>query len=187
MYVGEALTYKIVTKQHKVIYPSAIHSALDLAKRNQSLSPLGGETVSTYIGDTIFVLSKSPSESHTDTVDGDPNLKKCMVTIDPKYLIGRTFLKETDNDDQRFRACVVHTIIDKDDELKKGSEYIKFICKVPSSTVVFTYNEILDQIEKENNDIESDTNELFKFVALLLIKVPFANRTRIGKDHQTMC
>jgi hypothetical protein len=29
-----------------------------------------------------------------DTVDGDPNLKKRMVRIDPQDLIGRTFLKK---------------------------------------------------------------------------------------------
>jgi hypothetical protein len=54
-------------------------------------------------------------------VDGDPNLKKRMVTIELKDLIGRTFPKETEEDGQQFRARVVRAIIDKDDELKKGS------------------------------------------------------------------
>jgi hypothetical protein len=117
------------------------------------------ETASTYLGDTIFVRLQSPLELNTDTVDGDPNLKKRMVTIDPKDLIGRTFLKETEEDGQGFRARVVRAIIDKDDELKKGSEYMKFICEVPNSTIdeIFTYNEILDYIERDNNDMESDT------------------------------
>jgi hypothetical protein len=35
-----------------------------------------------------------------------------MVTIDPKDLIGRTFLKETEEDGQQFRALVVRAIID---------------------------------------------------------------------------
>jgi hypothetical protein len=89
-----------------------------------------------------------------------------MVTIDPKDLIRRTFLKETEEEDgQRFIARVVRAIIDKDDELKKGSDDIKFIWKVPNSTLdeIFTYNEILDHIEKDNNDIERDTKQLFKF------------------------
>jgi hypothetical protein len=49
--------------------------------------------------------------------------------------------------------------------VKKGSEYMKFICEVPNSTVdeIFTYNEILNHIEKDNNDLESDTEQLFKF------------------------
>jgi hypothetical protein len=164
-HVGDALTYKILTKQHKVIYRAAIRSVLDPAKRNHRLSPLGGETASTYLGDTIFVRSQSSPASNTDIVDEDPNLKKRTVTIDPKDPIGRTFLKETEEDGQWFRACVVRAIIDKDDELKKGSEYMKFICEVPNSTVdeIFTYNEILDHIEKDNNDLESDTKQLFKF------------------------
>jgi hypothetical protein len=122
-------------------------------------------------------------------VDGDPNLKKRMVTIDPKDLIGKTFLKETKEDGQRFRARVVRTIIYKDDELKKGSEYIKFICKAPNSTVgeIFTYNQILDHIEKDKMILRVTPNNSSSFVVLLLIKVPFAHQTRIGKDHHTMC
>jgi hypothetical protein len=45
-HVGDALTYKVLTKEQKVIYRSAIRSAFDPAKRNQCLSPLGGETAS---------------------------------------------------------------------------------------------------------------------------------------------
>jgi hypothetical protein len=37
-YVGDILTNKILTKQNKIIYWSAICSALDPAKRNQCLS-----------------------------------------------------------------------------------------------------------------------------------------------------
>jgi hypothetical protein len=120
---------------------------------------------SAYLGDTILVRSQSPPELNTDTVDGDPTLKQRMVTIYPKDLIGRTFLKETEDDGQLFRTRVVRAIIDKDDELKKGSEYMKFICEVLNSTVdeLFTYNETLDHIEKDNSDIESDTEQLIKF------------------------
>jgi hypothetical protein len=55
--------------------------------------------------------------------------------------------------------------MEREEKLKKGSEYMKFICEVPNSTVdaIFTYNEILDQIEKDNIDIESNTEQLYKF------------------------
>jgi hypothetical protein len=62
-HVGDALTYKILTKNNKVIYRSAVRSALDHAKRNQRLSPLGGETASNYLGDKMFIRSKFPSET----------------------------------------------------------------------------------------------------------------------------
>jgi hypothetical protein len=49
--VGNELTYKIFTQKQRDIYRSAIRSAMDPAKQNQSLSPLGGEPVSNYLGD----------------------------------------------------------------------------------------------------------------------------------------
>jgi hypothetical protein len=42
---------------------------------------------------------------------------------------------------------------------------MKFICEVHGSTVdeIFTYNEILDRIKRDNSDLESDTEQLYKF------------------------
>jgi hypothetical protein len=37
-----------------------------------------------------------------------------MVTIDPKDLIGRTFLKDAEEDGQRFQAHVVQAIVEKE-------------------------------------------------------------------------
>jgi hypothetical protein len=148
------------------MYQSAIRSTLDPAKRNQRLSPLGGKTESTYLGDTMYIRSSTPSsEPHPDMVDRNPNVKKRMVTIDPLDLIGRPFLKDAEEDGQRFRVWVARAVVDREEELKKGSEYMKFICKVPNSMIdeIFTYNEILDHIEKDNIDIESDTEQLYKF------------------------
>jgi hypothetical protein len=166
--VGDALTYKILTKEMKVIYRSAIRSALDPAKRNQRLSPLGGETASNYLGDKIFIRSSKREGDDTElsSLDGDPSVRRrTMVTIDPKELIGRTFLKDSEEDGQRFRARVVRAVVDKEEDLKKGTEYKKFICEVPNSTVdeILTYNEIIDCIARENNDIENDTEQLYKF------------------------
>ena len=168
-HVGDALTYKLLTKKRRLIYRSAVRSALDPAKLNQRLSPLGGETASNYLGDKIFVRSKSdttePPTTNGTVVDDSPSDQRRMVTIDPKDLIGRTFLKDSEEDGQRFRARVVRAIIDKDNKLKQGSEYVKFVCEVPNSNVdeIFTYNEILDRIEKESNDMDNDTEQLFKF------------------------
>jgi hypothetical protein len=113
----------------------------------------------------MYIRSKFPLDAAPNTVDGDPNVKQRMVTIDPKDLIGRTFLMDTEDDGQRFRARVVRAVIDKEEELKKGAEYMKFICEVPNSTVdeILTYNQILDHIERDNNDLENDTEQLYKF------------------------
>jgi hypothetical protein len=51
-------------------------------------------------------------------------------------------------------------VADREEELKKSSEYMKFICEVPNTTVdeIFTYNDILDHLEKDNSDIKSVLN-----------------------------
>jgi hypothetical protein len=88
-----------------------------------------------------------------------------MVAIDAKDISGPMFLKDSEEDGQRLRARVVGTVIDKDDELKKGSEYMKFICEVTNSTVDenLSYNESLDYIEREANEVQNDMAQLFKF------------------------
>jgi hypothetical protein len=42
---------------------------------------------------------------------------------------------------------------------------MKFICEVPNSTVdeILTYNEILDYIEREENEVLNYTEQLLKF------------------------
>jgi hypothetical protein len=106
-----------------------------------------------------------------------------MATIDPKDLIGRTFLKDTEEDGQRFRACVVRAVIDKEDELKKESEYMKFSCEVPNSTVdeILTYNEILDYIEREENEVQNNTEQLYKFRRITAHKGPLGTS---DKDYK---
>jgi hypothetical protein len=120
---------------------------------------------STYLSGSMYIRSRAPSVLYPDSVDVDPNFKRRMVTIDPKDLIGRTFLKDSEEDGQRFQARVVRAIVGREMERKKGHEYMKFICEVPDSMVeaIFTYNEILDHIERDNNDLENDTEQLYKF------------------------
>ena len=110
-----------------------------------------------------------------------------MVTIDPKDLIGRTFLKDTEEDGQRFRARIVREIIDKENEQKNDPDYIKFICEVDGNKAdeIHTYNEILDHIEKDNNDKENDTEQVYKFRRLS--RAHYAHLTRIIKAQDTMC
>ena len=112
-HVGDALTFKILSRFRKLIYRSVIRSALDPTVRHRRLAPFGGENLTNHSGDKVFV------RSNFDTTNSDdPKVTRRMPTIDPKDLIGRTFLKETETDGQRFRARIVRAIIDKDNEVK---------------------------------------------------------------------
>jgi hypothetical protein len=66
------------------------------------------------------------------------------------------------------------------------SEYMKFICKVPGSTVdeIFTYNEILDHIERDNSDLESDTEQLFKFRRITAHQGPLCSSDKDWKGSK---
>jgi hypothetical protein len=88
-----------------------------------------------------------------------------MPDIDPEGLIGRTFLKNTEEDGQRFRARIVKVIIDKEADLQKDPDYIKFLCEVDGNVAdeILTYNEILDHIDRNNMDVENDMEQLYKF------------------------
>jgi hypothetical protein len=122
-HVGDELTYKILTQKQQVIYWSAIQSAMDPTKRNQHPSPLGEETVSNYLGDKIFIRSKTDLfESSTEdgtVLDDDPSVQRRMVTIDPKDFIGRTFVKESKVDGQLFQAQLVRAVLDNKCNIKK--------------------------------------------------------------------
>jgi hypothetical protein len=90
-HVGDELTCKTLTKTNKIIYRSAVFSALDPATRNRHLSPLGGEITSNQLDDKIFMRSKFDFESYesdSTLLDGNPRVSKRMAIIDPKDLIG---------------------------------------------------------------------------------------------------
>jgi hypothetical protein len=90
---------------------------------------------------------------------------------------------DSDEDGQRFRACVVCAVVDKMEELKKGLEYMKFICEVPNPTVdeLLTYNDILDHIKKDNNDIDNDIEQRYKFRCITAHQGPLWTS---GKDYK---
>jgi hypothetical protein len=67
--------------------------------------------------------------------DSNPIVKRRMVTINLKNLIGQTFLKDSEADGQRFRAQVIQAITEKEEYLKKGLEYLRFICEIPNCNV----------------------------------------------------
>jgi hypothetical protein len=64
------------------------------------------------------------------------------------------------------------------------------ICKVPGSTVdeIFAYNEILDHIERDNSDLESDTEQLFKFRRITAYQGPLrsSDKDRKGSKYNVL-
>jgi hypothetical protein len=145
--VGDALTVKLLTSNQKVIFMSVIRSALDFTLRHKRLAPLGGEKSTNHAGDKIFVRSNIDIPASEG-----PTVSTQMPTIDRKDLIGRSFLKDTEADGQRFRTKIVRAIIENDSELKHDPNHIRFLCELDGDTVddIYTYKQILDFIERDN-------------------------------------
>jgi hypothetical protein len=95
MHVGDVLTYKVLTKQYKVIFRSAIRTAMSCKSRNHRVFTTEGEMSSNNTGEKMFIFSNLNLQMSDD---GSCDRKTTMITIDPKELVGRTFLKETEED-----------------------------------------------------------------------------------------
>jgi hypothetical protein len=66
---------------------------------------------------------------------------------------------------------------------------MKFICDIPESNVheILTYNEILDHIERDNQEVENDMEQLYKFVDSLHIKALSEPQIKTIRDQRTTC
>jgi hypothetical protein len=97
----------VLTKQLKVIFRSAIRTATNSKNRNRRISTTEGEMSSNNTDEKILIFSNSNSQMLDE---GSCDRQTAMITIDPKELVGNTFLKETEEDGQRFCARVVKAI-----------------------------------------------------------------------------
>jgi hypothetical protein len=161
--VGHFMTYKILTDDtRQIIHRSNIRSAADPNGRNLRLNPLNDRPP-----EVIWSLRKaSPALDHgedfslhsMETTDGSPERPSTganTVIVDPQELLGRTFLMDTQEDGQRFRARIVECISDHESNVRRLDDHVKFRISVNEDEYeeTITYNELLDFIEKnQEND-----------------------------------
>jgi len=155
-HVGHALTFKVLTKDtQKIIFRSRIRSAVDETSKNlcaENDDPSSPPEV---------LKSKCAHDSGEAT----------MATYDPSELIGCTFLKLPEDDDQGFRAKIVEVIEERDWDLAGKPENIKFCCSVSDNEYeeIVSYNEIINHIEKDEQDLG-----LWKFTSLTAHQGPLS-------------
>ena len=116
--VGDALTFKILTDNtQKILYRSSIRSALTeeeprllsaLPYRNRRAEPAGTpDFLPTPSAPTINDVPTSPEIVRSPTRDKSDGTKQHMSIIAPDDLLTRTYLTESDETGQRFRAEIV--------------------------------------------------------------------------------
>ena len=99
----------------------------------------------------------SKNASSADESDSASVPKHTMPIIDPRNLVGRTFLIDKE-EGQRLAVKIVQAINDQKGNLARNSTRMKFLCTIKDGTIeeIFICNELLDHI---NNSTEDDIIE----------------------------
>ena len=148
--VGHAMTYQILTDDtKKVIYRPNVHSALTKEDRNKRVDLLGGEEVAPIINSSN---------------DEDESPRKPMPFFDPTDIVGRTFLKDPQENGERYRMKILEALVKTEEKLAKHPDCIKFMCSVNDDMYeeILTYNEILEYIAK-NEEQDADKAIVWEF------------------------
>ena len=164
-YVGHALTFKILTDDTlKIIHRSNIRSALNPTSENLRASMDHGEEVPEVV----------KSKHDQELKEG-----KTLPTIDPEDLIGRTFLKEPEEDGQRFCVKIIEAIANNQHDLAERKENIKFRCSVDDGCYeeIVSYNDIIDHIENDQTD-----HGIWKFKSITAHQAPYLLETSLIWD-----
>ena len=96
--------------------------------------------------------------------------------------MGRTFLKQPTEDGTRYRAKIVRKII----EMDENEEKIKFLVKLPDDDQdkILAYNEILDIIQDQYDEEQSNTNQQWTFKGITAHERPLTPRHHNYKGSQ---
>ncbi len=162
--VGHSLTYKVLTDDtNKIVHRSIIHFANDQQNVNCQALNTNDDNPTPVIMSRIDEPINKP-ENIPDT-SLDPN-----VFIDPEELISRTFLIPQE-DEQKFRARIVETIRDHQENIVNSSAHIKFWCSMNDDSYqdILTYQQVMDYL-----DTDEDNPIFWKFKGIVGHQGPLA-------------
>ena len=159
-HVGDAITQKLQdSSSNKIICRSAVCPADDLHPNMHLLTDLGESVGSNRPKPITFV------QSHQDL---DESVSKTRAEYNPDDLIGRTFLSPPNQKGERHRASIKQKVIEISEKLDEDQnamvDNINFLLDVGQgrSQAIISYNQVLNYLEKENQEDES----LYKFRAI---------------------
>jgi len=159
--VGHRMTYKLVTADtNKIIYRSRIRSVHTAADRNlraeKELEPDKAAAFASHVQDELAseLIRKVGDKEFVQARFGGEEM--ALPSFDPDNLVGRTYLKQPEEDGSRFRARIVERLASHDKDLAETPEMIQFRCKVSDDDYeeIVAYNDIVNFIEDEQVDGE---------------------------------
>ena len=174
-HVGHRMTSKILTENNTIIARSSIRAADNAMTVNKRAEPLNEDDVSPIVKSIHDNVKTNPQDtlaSSVDLPDSEVTPTLAMPVFDPNDLVGRTFLRDSGNDDgQRFRARIVEAINTHHDQTVTDPNHIQFRVSVNQDQYeeMLSYNDIVDYI---NNDEEQDSTRIWKFKRIIAHEGP---------------
>ena len=97
-----------------------------------------------------------------------------VITFSPDDLVGRTILKQPEEDGQRFQATIVRKII----EMEENEEKMNFLVKLPDEEQdeIMAYNDIIDIIADQYDDELNNPERKWLFKRLTAHEGPLSSK-----------
>jgi hypothetical protein len=156
--VGNFMTFKILTDDtHKTICSSNLCLARNPNAQNLCIDPLNTDSPEVICS----LRTATPALDHGEELsplsldDSGHNKQDHLAIVDPYKLMGCTFLMDSQDDGQCFRARIVDLVKDHQSKVHKWDNHHKFRISVNDDQYeeVITYNELMDFTQKnEEND-----------------------------------
>ena len=146
-HVGPMMTWKVFTPDtRKVLYRSQIrpYTKQDINLRAGLIE--GEEEDPPNISEIIKSRKRNIGESSTDQAN--------TPVFSPHDLVGRTFLKNEEEDGQKHRVSIVSLVEDHERNVAENPTLIKFLCRRVDGDLaeeIITYNQILHFITRDED------------------------------------
>ncbi len=185
------MTFKVLADDsQKVLYRSAIRSAIKPGEQNLQVDPLGGEApaIVKLHHDPATQMPFDPGGKDPDSppTDADGTKSSQLPTFHPSDLVGHTFLLDPQEDGQQFCARIVEAVEDHDAKLHQKPERFKFCCSINDDQYeeILSYNEILNYIEQQDDD----GTRIWKFCRITAHEGPLksSDPSYKGSKHNVM-
>ena len=163
-HVGHAMTYKILTEEHKVIHRAVVRSAMKHgAYKNRRAEAPVVETVDDDDEEPSF-QEKAEADILRSRQEDAVERGESLPTIDASDLIGRTFINDPDDEGVQIRAKVEEILPTDRRTTDKQHELFRFRCKVGEEVFekITTYNKMLEWCDRDK-----DKDDMYKIDAIV--------------------
>ena len=152
------MTFKILTDDtSKIIYRSNVRPANMSMEYNLRLDPLCGEPckiVKSKLDHTtqtqMKIVGKESNVKENNNPVQNEDKPTAMAIINPSDLVGRSFLLDTNENGEKFRAKIVQAILTHGRNLESTPERMQYRCTINNDAYeeIMSYNEILHHLVK---------------------------------------